>query len=71
MELKSVDKQNYETNHSHYSVWLQTGWTGFDLFVEANYLYSSLFVQTSSEAHPASYTMGTRGPFPGAWRCPI
>jgi hypothetical protein len=26
---------------------------------------SSLCVQTSSEAHPASCTMGTRGPFPG------
>jgi hypothetical protein len=25
---------------------------------------SSLCVQTSSEAHPASYPMGTRGPFP-------
>jgi hypothetical protein len=30
---------------------------------------SSLFVQTSSGAHPASYPMGTGGPFPGvkAW----
>jgi hypothetical protein len=27
---------------------------------------SSLRVQTGSEAHPASYTMGTGGPFPGA-----
>jgi hypothetical protein len=26
---------------------------------------SSLFVQTGSGAHPASYTMGTGGPFPG------
>jgi hypothetical protein len=26
----------------------------------------SLFVQTGSGAHPASCTMGTRGPFPGA-----
>jgi hypothetical protein len=26
---------------------------------------SSLCVQTSSEAHPASCTMGTGGPFPG------
>jgi hypothetical protein len=26
---------------------------------------SSLCVQTSSEAHPASYQIGTRGPFPG------
>jgi hypothetical protein len=30
---------------------------------------SSLFVQTGSEAHPASCTVGTGGPFPGgkAW----
>jgi hypothetical protein len=27
---------------------------------------SSLCVQSSSEAHPASCTMGTGGPFPGA-----
>jgi hypothetical protein len=27
--------------------------------------YSSLCVQTGSEAHPASWTMGTGGPFPG------
>jgi hypothetical protein len=26
---------------------------------------SSLCVQTGSEAHPASYPMGTGGPFPG------
>jgi hypothetical protein len=26
---------------------------------------SSLCVQTGSEAHPASYPMGTRGSFPG------
>jgi hypothetical protein len=25
---------------------------------------SILFIQTSSEAHPASYAMGTGGPFP-------
>jgi hypothetical protein len=29
---------------------------------------SSLCVQTGSGAHPASYTMGTGGPFPGAKR---
>jgi hypothetical protein len=33
---------------------------------EANYFSSSLCFQTSSEAHPASCTMGTGGPFPGA-----
>jgi hypothetical protein len=36
-----------------------------------------LCVQTGSEAHPASYTMGTGDPFPGgksaagAWRWPL
>jgi hypothetical protein len=33
---------------------------------EANNFSSSLFVQTGSGAHPASCTMGTWGPFPGA-----
>jgi hypothetical protein len=28
--------------------------------------FSNLFVQTGSGAHPASCTMGTGGPFPGA-----
>jgi hypothetical protein len=32
---------------------------------EKDFSYS-LFVQTGSEAHPASYTMDTGGPFPGA-----
>jgi hypothetical protein len=32
---------------------------------EAKDFSSSLYVQTSSEAHPASYPMGTGGPFPG------
>jgi hypothetical protein len=36
---------------------------------EAKEFSSSLHVQTSSEAHPSSYPMGTVGPFPGskAW----
>jgi hypothetical protein len=36
---------------------------------EADYFSSILCVQTGSEAHPASCTMGTGGPFPGgkAW----
>jgi hypothetical protein len=34
--------------------------------VEAKDFSSSLFVQTGSGAHPASCTMGTGGPFPGA-----
>jgi hypothetical protein len=35
----------------------------------ANDFSSSLCVQTGSEAHPASCTIGTGGPFPGgkAW----
>jgi hypothetical protein len=32
---------------------------------EAKDFSSSLCVQTVSGAHPASYTMGTGGPFPG------
>jgi hypothetical protein len=32
---------------------------------EAKDVSSSLCVQTGSGAHPASCTMGTRGPFPG------
>jgi hypothetical protein len=35
---------------------------------EAKDFPSSLRVQTSSEDHPASYPMGTRGPFPGVKR---
>jgi hypothetical protein len=31
----------------------------------ANDFSSNLYVQTGSEAHPASCTMGTGGPFPG------
>jgi hypothetical protein len=34
--------------------------------VEAKDFSSNLCVQTGSGAHPASYTMGTGGPFPGA-----
>jgi hypothetical protein len=33
---------------------------------EAKDFYSSLCVQRGSGAHPASCTMGTAGPFPGA-----
>jgi hypothetical protein len=33
---------------------------------EANDFFSILCVQTDSGAHPASCTMGTGGPFPGA-----
>jgi hypothetical protein len=33
--------------------------------VEVTDFSSSLCVQTSSEAHPASYPVGTGGPYPG------
>jgi hypothetical protein len=33
---------------------------------EAKDFFSSLCVQTGSGAHPASCTMGNRGPFPGS-----
>jgi hypothetical protein len=32
---------------------------------EAKDFYSILYVQTGSDAHPASCPMGTGGPFPG------
>jgi hypothetical protein len=38
---------------------------GVRTLAEAKDFSSSLYVQTSSEAHPASCTMGTGGPFPG------
>jgi hypothetical protein len=48
---------------------LTTDWTtyrsGFDLRQEQKAFSSNLCVQTGSEAHPASCTMGTGGPFPG------
>jgi hypothetical protein len=49
---------------------LTTDWvTGVRSSTEANDFPSTFCVQTSSEAHPASYPIGTRGPFPGgkAW----
>jgi hypothetical protein len=45
------------------TVWT-TGQTGFDPRHRQKNFFSSLCVQTSSEAHPASYPMGTNGPFP-------
>jgi hypothetical protein len=38
--------------------------TGFLSPAEVQDFSSSLGVQTSSETHPASYPMGTGGPFP-------
>jgi hypothetical protein len=33
--------------------------------IEAEDFFYSLYVQTGSAAHPASYPVGTGGPFPG------
>jgi hypothetical protein len=45
---------------------LTTDWTtGVRSPTEAEDFSSSLCSQTGSEAHPASSTMGTGGPFPG------
>jgi hypothetical protein len=41
-------------------VWLQTG---VQSPAEEKDFSSSLYVQTGSEVHPASYAMGTEGPF--------
>jgi hypothetical protein len=50
---------------SVFSVWLHTGQLGFDHQQMQNDFSSSLCDQTGSEAHPASYPMGTGGPSPG------
>jgi hypothetical protein len=42
--------------------------TGVRSPAEAEGFSSSLCVQSSSEAHPASYSMGPGGPFPGTKR---
>jgi hypothetical protein len=43
-----------------------TGRSRFDLRQKQEDFFSSLCVHTGSEAHSASCTMGTGGPFPGA-----
>jgi hypothetical protein len=46
--------------------YLTTDWTtGVSTPAEAKDIYSSLSVQTSSEAHTYSYSMGTGGLFQG------
>jgi hypothetical protein len=61
----------YYDDLSQYSVWLQTVRPGdrgsIPGRVERDFS-CSLCVQTGSRAHPASCTMGTGGPFPGAKR---
>jgi hypothetical protein len=59
---------------AQYSDWLQTGWPEFDPQQRQKDFPSSLCVQTGPEAHPASYAIGTGGPFlgvAGAWCWPL
>jgi hypothetical protein len=60
--------------YSHSSVsYLATDWTtGIEVRspAEEKDFSSNLFVQTGSGADPASCTMGTGGPFPGAKEWP-
>jgi hypothetical protein len=55
--------------------WLTTDWqTGVWSLAGAKDFYSSLCVQTLSGEHPASHSMGTRGPYSGSemWtRCEV
>jgi hypothetical protein len=48
-----------------YSAGLRTGWSGVRVLERARIFYHHHRVQTGSEAHPASYPMGTRGSFHG------
>jgi len=48
-----------------YSVWLHTQPPGIDPRQGPRIFSSSLCIQTSLEAHPATYLMGTGAPFPG------
>jgi hypothetical protein len=47
-------------------VWLGAGRSTFDLRQRRKDFSSNLCVQTNSGAHPASCSVGTGGPFPGA-----
>jgi hypothetical protein len=59
--------QNKSTSGSAQSVqYLTTDWTaGVRSPTEAEDFSSNLCIQTGSGAHPASYTVGTGGSFPG------
>jgi hypothetical protein len=52
-------KDNIKMVSSVSIVWLQTGRPGFDPRQRRKEFSSGLCAQTSSEAHPASFTMGT------------
>jgi hypothetical protein len=59
-----------------YSVGLRTGWSGVRVAGGAGNFSLHRSVQTGSGAHPASYSMGIRGSFPGgkvieAWSWPL
>jgi hypothetical protein len=49
-----------------YSTELQAGWSGVRVPAGAGNCYLYRRVQTGSEAHPASYPMGTKGSFSGS-----
>jgi hypothetical protein len=57
--------QEFEVGVGQYSVWLQTGRPGFDPRQKQRIFPVASCIQTGSGAHPASYPMGTGGPFPG------
>jgi hypothetical protein len=68
LEIICKTTKTYRSRGS--SVSLTTDWTtGVRSPTEAEDFSFSLYVQTGSGAHPASYPMGTGGPFPGgkAW----
>jgi hypothetical protein len=51
--------------HTSISDWLQTERPGFDRQQRQRIFSLASCVQASYEAHPASCTLGTRGPLPG------
>jgi hypothetical protein len=64
MEKEEEKEKRKKIKESQYSIWLQTGQPGFDL-QRMQRIFPLACVQTSSEAHPASYPMGSGAPFPG------
>jgi hypothetical protein len=85
---KRVDNGHKESGNSIFPLWsrdssvgiatgygLDDGWVGVLVPVGPK-IFSSPLVQTGSQAHPASYPMGTGGSFPGgkavgAWNWPL
>jgi hypothetical protein len=68
----NIIHQSFHSDIKYWEAWvvqsvqcLTTDWmTGVQSPTEAKNFSSSLCIQTSSEAHPSSHPMGTRGPFP-------